>query len=153
MTLNFDASKIELTNSYELLEDGTYTAIIADSEWKENKSKTGGYLNLKIEIIDGKNKGRVIFDMLNLQNQNPKAVEIAEQTLAKICNAVGKMQVSESSDLYNIPLSIKIGTTPAQNGYEASNKIKNYASLKDGTVTNSAPKVAETKTTTPPWKK
>ena len=119
MTLNFDASKIELTNSYELLEDGTYTAIIADSEWKENKAKTGGYLNLKIEIIDGKNKGRVIFDMLNLQNQNPKAVEIAEQTLARICNAVGKTQVNESSDLYNIPMSIKIGTNPAQNGYEA----------------------------------
>ena len=86
MTLNFDASKIELTNNYELLEDGTYTAIIADSEWKENRAKTGGYLNLKLEIIEGKYKGRVIFDMLNLQNQNPKAVEIAEQTLPnKIC--------------------------------------------------------------------
>ena len=153
MTLNFDASKIELTNNYELLEDGTYTAIIADSEWKENRAKTGGYLNLKLEIIEGKYKGRVIFDMLNLQNQNPKAVEIAEQTLARICNAVGKTQVNESSDLYNIPLSIKIGTTPAQNGYEASNKIKNYASLKDGTVSTPTPKEVETKSSTPPWKK
>jgi hypothetical protein len=153
MTLNFDASKIELTNNYELIEDGTYTAIIADSEWKENKAGTGGYLNLKIEIIEGKNKGRFIFDMLNLQNQNPKAVEIAEQTLAKICNATGKLQVNESSDLYNIPLSVKIGTQPAQNGYEAQNKVKNYASLKDVKVSTQSPKQAEAKTSTPPWKK
>ena len=72
--LKFDASQVEIKNDFETIPAGEYLAVIADSEWKENKAKTGGYLNLKIEIIDGKNKGRVIFDMLNLQNQNPKAV-------------------------------------------------------------------------------
>jgi len=151
MILNFDASKIEITNSFELIPDGIYTAVISGTEWKETKDKTGGYLSLKVEIIDGQYKGRVVFDMLNLQNKNATAVNIAEQTLAKICLAINKPNLQDSSEMLNIPLSIKLGTQAAQGAYEAQNKIKGY--LPTGTTKTVATQTpsAHAGDAKPPW--
>ena len=150
MILNFDATQIEVSeNNYEVIPDNTVVnAVISASEWKETKDKTGGYLSLKWEVIEGQYKGRVIFENINLQNSNEKAVKIAQETLAKICNAIGKQKVANSEELHNIPLSIKLGVTPAQNGYEPSNKIKSYSSLSSGA--NQVQPQSETK---PPWAK
>lgn len=148
MILNFDASKIEVNESYDVIPDNTVVnAVIASSEWKETKDKTGGYLALKYEIIDGNYKGRLIFENINLQNSNDKAVKIAQETLAKICNAIGKVTVQNSEELHNIPMSLKLGVNPAQNGYEASNKIKSYSKI-SGSV--GVQPQSETK---PPWAK
>jgi hypothetical protein len=148
MLLNFDASKIEVNDSYDVIPDNTIVnAVITSTEWKETKDKTGGYLSVKYEIIDGNHKGRVIFENLNLQNANQKAVEIAQATLAKICNSIGKIQVQNSEELHNIPLILKLGVNPAQNGYEPSNKIKSYSS-----AGKSATPTAQTDNT-PPWAK
>lgn len=148
MILNFDASKIEVNESYDVIPDNTIVnAVITSSEWKETKDKTGGYLALKYEIIDGNYKGRLIFENINLQNSNDKAVKIAQETLAKICNAIGKITVQNSEELHNIPMSLKLGVNPAQNGYEASNKIKSYSKI-SGSV--GVQPQAETK---PPWAK
>lgn len=148
MILNFDASKIEVNESYDVIPDNTIVnAVIISSEWKETKDKTGGYLALKYEIIDGIYKGRFIFENINLQNSNDKAVKIAQETLAKICNAIGKITVQNSEELHNIPMSLKLGVNPAQNGYEASNKIKSYSKI-SGSV--GVQPQAETK---PPWAK
>ena len=149
MLLNFDASKIEVNDSYDVIPDNTLVnAVITSSEWKETKDKTGGYLALKYEIIDGNYKGRIIFENVNLQNSNATAVKIAQETLAKISNAIGKVTVQNSEELHNIPMSLKLGVHPAQNGYEPSNKIKSYSKI-SGSVGAVTPQ-AETK---PPWAK
>ena len=156
MILNFDASKIEITDSYELIPEDIYTAVISSTEWKETKDKTGGYLNLKIEIIDGKYKGRVLFDMLHLQNKNEKAVAIAEQTLAKICIAINKQNLKDSSEMLNTPLCVKVGTQAASGDYEAKNKIKSYlptgtsTAVQSPTVQTPAAPAGDSK---PPWAK
>lgn len=150
MILNFDATKVEVNDSYDLIPDGTVAnAVITSTEWKETKDKTGGYLALKIEIIDGNYKGRFIFENLNLQNSNEVAVRIAQETLAKICKAIGKEQVQNSEELHNIPMNIKIGVNPAKDGYDASNRIKSFS--KAGNV--STPTIQPQAETKPPWAK
>ena len=150
MILNFDATQIEVSESYELIPDGTIAnAVITSSEWKETKDKTGGYLNLKLEIIDGNYKGRLLFENLNLQNSNEKAVKIAQETLAKICKAIGKDKVQNSEELHNIPLNIKIGVTPGRDGYDPSNRVKSFSKTSGQSQSTVQPQ-AETK---PPWAK
>jgi len=124
--LQFDSSKIEIKNDFELLPSGDYVAIISDSEWKETKNHDGQFLSLKVEIIDGKYKGRFIFDNLNLDNKSEKAVQIAQQTLASICLATNKVNVNDSSELHDIPLIIKVGVQAASGNYSESNNIKWY---------------------------
>ena len=105
---------------------GDYKAVITDSEVKETKNKDGQYLNLKVEIIEGEYQGRILFVILNLWNPNPKAVEIANRELATIVAAVNKPGAQDSTELHNIPMTIKIGIQPGVGEYGPSNRIKNY---------------------------
>lgn len=156
-TLNFDVSKIEIEDSnFELIPDGDYTAVISGEEMKATKAGTGHYLSLKIEIIEGRYKGRIIFDILNLDNPNAQAVSIAQQTLGKICLAINMEKLEDSSQLLNIPLIIKLGTQAAQNGYDASNKVKNYTPITNSTPTqktSAQTEKATTNTAKKPWEK
>ena len=150
MILNFDATQIEVNDSFELIPDNTVAnAVIVSSDWTETKDKLGGYLKVKYEIIEGKYKGRFVFENINLQNANEVAVRIAQETLAKICKAIGKDKVANSEELHNIPLEIKIGISPAKEGYEPNNRIKSYSKVKTGV---SAPTVDNTEKK-PPWAK
>lgn len=149
--LQFDASKIEIQNDFEIIPSGEYVAVITDTEWKDTKNKDGQYLSVKLEIIDGKYKGRVLFDNLNLNNKNETAVKIAQQTLASICLATNKVNVNDSSELHNVPLIVKVGVQPAQNGYDESNRIKGYKP-NIGAVAQSAPK-QQVSENTRPWAK
>ncbi len=126
MLLNFDASTIQPAESFDPIPAGTYLGSIIDTEMRETKAGNGSYLNMQIEILDGPYKGRRVFDRLNLNNPNPKAVEIAQRTLSAICHASGILQVSDSSQLHNIPMQIKVVIKPAAGDYAATNEIKGY---------------------------
>ena len=131
---NFNASEIEPQGSFEPIPAGWYTAMIVDSEMKATKNGTGEYLQLRLDIIDGDHQGRVLFDRLNLNNQNQTAVEIAQRQLSAICRAVGVMQPQDSSDLHDKPLRVKVAIRPAGNGYEASNEVKAYEQAQGGSA-------------------
>ena len=93
---------------FEPLPDGIYVARIIESEEKETKAGTGSYIQLKLEVVEGEYTGRTVFDRLNLRNPNEKAVEIARQTLASICRAVGNMAPRDTQELHDIPMAVKI---------------------------------------------
>lgn len=131
---NFNASEIEPQGSFEPIPAGWYTAMIVDSEMKPTKNGTGEYLQLRLDIIDGDHQGRVLFDRLNLNNQNQTAVEIAQRQLSAICRSVGVMQPQDSSDLHDKPLRVKVAIRPAGNGYEASNEVKAYEPAQGGSA-------------------
>lgn len=111
----FDASGIAPREEIKALTPGEYPAVIEASEWKISNSGKGRYLELTIQVIDGPSKGRKIWDRLNLDYNNPadpertrQTIEIARGTLSAICHAVQKLQVRDSSDLHNIPLTIVV---------------------------------------------
>lgn len=136
---NFDATQVEPTTSYEPIPAGWYVAMITESEMRDTM-KGGQMLQLRLDIVDGDHQGRVIYDRLNLVNDNTVAVDIAQRTLSSICRAVGVMQPQDSEDLHDVPMRIKVAIRPASNGYEASNTVKTYEPVK-----SAAPGVAQSK--------
>lgn len=150
--LNFDATQVEPTQAFELLPAGTYAAFITESDFTPTKNGSGSYLKLKFQIIEGDHTGRVLFTNLNLDNPNKTAVEIAQRDLSAICHAVGVLQASDSQQLHDRPMMIKIGIQPARNGYEASNQIKGYEAYGSPTPAPAEEKPAQG-AVTPPWKK
>lgn len=137
----FDANNVEPEGSFEPIPAGWHVAMITDSEMKGTKNGTGEYLQLRLDIIDGEHEGRVLFDRLNLINQNQTAVDIAQRQLSGICRAVGVMQPRDSSELHDKPLRVKVTIRPAGNGYDASNEIKSYEPAGGATAT-AAPRAA-----------
>ena len=131
----FDASQVEPAGEYTPIPPGEYKVHIVTSEIVENSAKTGSMLKLEIEIIEGDQSGRKLFDRLNLDNPNAQAVEIAQRTLSAICHAVGKLSVQDSEELHMLPMIavVKVDPPRTSNGkeYGASNAVKAYKALTD----------------------
>lgn len=121
----FDASQVEPTGTYEALPAGKYAAVIIESEMKPTKAGDGQYLQLKLQVTEGRYKNRTLFDRLNLKNKNETAVTIAKGTLSAICRAVGVMTPNDSSELHLKRLMIVVKVKDDQSG-NPQNEIKGY---------------------------
>lgn len=149
VALNFNARSVEpSTGQADAIPAGWYNALIESSENKPTKDGSGAMLVLTFKVVDGAYAGRKLFSRLNLQNNNPQAVEIAYKDLSAICHAVGVLDVADSAQLHNLPMKLKVSLKPArqdrnaQTGavvdYEASNDIKAYKNINEQVGTTGA---------------
>lgn len=122
----FDATQVEPQGEYTPIPAGEYKVQIITSEMVATKSGDGQMLKLELEIMEGEQAGRKIFDRLNLDNPNATAVEIAQRTLSAICHAVGVLSVQDSEELHFKPMIAVIVVTPPKGEYGAGNNIKTY---------------------------
>jgi hypothetical protein len=127
--LNFDASTVQSTSTFEALPAGDYPAIITGSEMKTTKAGDGTYLALTIEFQGNGATGRKLWHNLNIQNKNPQAVEISQKHLKEICDAVGLAGVGDSSELHNKPLVVKLGAKMDSYSGEMRNEAKGFKKL------------------------
>jgi hypothetical protein len=139
---NFDATQVDPTSTFDPIPPGKYPMVFTDSEMKPTSAGTGSYLQLTAEVIDGPSKGRLIWVRLNLDNPNPKTVEIAERELSQICHAVNKLHVQDSVELHDIPFLADVKVRPPKGNYDASNEIKEYQPLSGQPQQQAAPVAA-----------
>ena len=130
--LNYNAHTVEPLAAFDPLLAGWYPMQIVESELKPTSNGEGQYLQLKLQVIDGEHAKRVVYERLNIVNKNPTAQEIAYRNLSAICHATGVIQVEDSQQLHGIPMEVKLGVRPAQNGYDASNDVKGYRAIGGG---------------------
>jgi hypothetical protein len=145
----FDANQVEPTTNFEPLPAGKYLAVITDSEEKPTKAGTGHYLQLTFEIMEGPHQGRNVWARLNLDNPNPKAVEIARAELSAVCRAVGVLAPTDSVELHNLPLVIHVKCKKREDTDEVTNEIRGYARRETPPAANSQPPA----NSTPPWRR
>lgn len=120
----FNANEHE-SNSFDVIPAGEYEAVIVKSEKKATSSGTGEMLKLQLQIVGGTYQNRVLFDQLNIKNENPTAQKIALATLADICKAVNVMTPKDSSDLHDKTMRIKV-VVKNSDQYGQQNNIKGY---------------------------
>ena len=161
---HFDATNVAPSEDFSPIPVGEYLAHIVDSDVKPTKNNTGHYAELEFEVTAGEFKGRKVWARLNLDNPNPKAVEIAQRELSAICHAVGVLQVTDTQQLHYKPLVIRVDIEE-RDGYGPRNVIKAYKAATANAAGGSpfaqpqqAPQAgAASKTTTspsssaPPW--
>ena len=126
--INFNANDVEPSKAFDPIPAGKYIAVITDSEMKETRAGTGRYLQLEFEITDGEYAGRKLWSRLNIENQNAEAVRLARADLSAICRAVNVLTPSDSIDLHNLPLVIKVHCRKDKNTGEITNDIRGYES-------------------------
>ena len=126
--LNFNANEVEPSKAFDPIPAGKYVAVITDSEMKDTRAGTGRYLQLEFEITDGEFAGRKLWSRLNIENQNAEAVRLARADLSAICRAVNVLTPSDSIDLHNLPLVIKVHCRKDKNTGEITNDIRGYES-------------------------
>lgn len=144
----FDANKVEPTTAFDPIPAGKYLATITASEMKPNKAGTGQFLELVFTIIEGEFKNRSLWARLNLDNPNELAVKIAQAELSAICRAVGVMAPSDSAELHNLPLVIRVRCKKRKDTDEIVNEISGFE--KRDAVTG---RPQQAQTNTPPWRR
>lgn len=157
----FDANQVDPAASREPIPEGWYKVMMTESEMKPTKARDGYYLETVMQVVEGPHKGRLLWDRLNLVNKNATAVAIAERTLSAICHATGKMSVTDSAQLHNIPMEARVTFVPAKGEYKAKNEIDGYRRIGSApAVDTPAPaQPASTQTaaapaaSAPPWAK
>jgi len=154
---NFDATKVEPDKGrIGAIPKGWYSAIIKKTTVEETE-KGGHYFNFMFEVIEGQYKGATVFHMFQFDNSNQKTVEIAHKQLSQVSHCVKVLQWSQTEQLHNIPLKIrlKVEEPPEGSNYEAKNEITAFTDYNDPKAVNvaaapSAPKPA-TAPPAPAW--
>ena len=124
--IGFNANNVEPSTPMDVLPAGKYLCIAIASELKPTKNGAGEYLQITFEVLDGQCKGRKIFERLNIRNSNKTAEDIAQRALSALCHAVGVIELDDSDQLHNIPVTLDVAIDPAKGEYSASNKVKGY---------------------------
>lgn len=119
----FDSTNVPPREASDPIPPGEYKAMIEESDVKPTKKNDGYVLKLTWLVLEGPYSARKIFQNINLDNPNSKAVEIGQQELSAVCHGCGKLKVQDSSELHNIPCVIRVKIRPAKGDYPASNEI------------------------------
>jgi len=142
--------------NFEPIPAGDYTACIVESSMNETKSGTGEYLKLKYQILEGKYKNRILYEILNLINNNKDTESYARRTLNAIGAEFGFSFIDDSEQLHDKPMIIKV-VQKNSDQYGVQNVIKNHSAI-DGGSRETPAQEAETSATTKtakkemPWK-
>ena len=127
LTFNFNAREVApATGGTDAVPEGWYTVVATKSELAHTKTSDGVILKLTFEIVEGKYSGNAIFENMNVQNPNNKAVEIALRNLSALCHAINVLDPQLPGDsLLRIPLKIRVALIQ-EAGYAPKNEIKAY---------------------------
>jgi len=149
---SFTVKDIPEQDGFEPVPAGWYNARITEAEVKSTKAGTGSYIKVRYDITGPTHQGRVIYGNINLSNPNQQAEQIGIQQLGSLARAIGLEVISDSDQLINRDVQIKLSIKKDTSGqYNDSNDVKGFKAI-DGTMPSMPTSSAPTgKTATPPW--
>ena len=161
VALNFNTDPNNLGSSgttNEPVAPGKYQAEILDATVMQSKANpANSYLSIEWKLIDS---GRHVWDILNLWNSNPKAVEIAVEKMNRLGVALHMPKIGDTEDLLLKSAILDVGL---QSKDQTRNEIYGYEQLANIPAAPTAPAPATVATpqpqtvpapasaTTPPW--
>jgi uncharacterized protein DUF669 len=131
MKINYNLKDIQDVN-YSAIPPGYYMAIIRTLEFKKTKKAEAdgthyGYLNLKIEIIEGPFSGRILFKKLNVESENQKVQEWHRGLVKRIFNIIGKENPENYEEMCGAPIMVEVEVkAPDDYNKNRYNEIKDF---------------------------
>lgn len=119
----FNAQQYDPTQGVGSLPVGKHPVVVDSSEVKANKNNDGGYLQLNLRVIDGPLQGTTGAYRLNLYHSSQQTVEIAHRQLSAICHVINVFQVTDSSQLHNIPFIVEVAPQKNDPQYTEVKKV------------------------------
>jgi hypothetical protein len=118
-----DVSGVDPTAGvFPVLPKGQYPIEFFDSETKVTNSGNGQYLRLHPRVISGPHNGEKMRPIdLNLWNDNPQTVQIAERMLAQICHATNTLGARDSAQFHHKALLVELYVESARIGTDGKN--------------------------------
>ena len=132
-----DVNSTPEVSEWSPLPDGEYPVVVIESDVVPTKKGNGTIAKIKLQVIDGPQKGAVIFHNINLQNPSEVAQRIGREQLADMARAVGVFTVRDTNELHNKPFVIKVAVETDAGGKPVGNKVKKCSPM--GAARQAAP--------------
>lgn len=110
-------------SDFSAIAKGDYIVKITKSEYKANSKKNGHFIALVLEVQNKPHKGHKVFVNLNVDNPSDTAIEMANNELATICDAIGKASIKDTDELMG---KMMIATLKIK---DDKNEVAMYASM------------------------
>lgn len=131
----FDCNSVDPTEDF--LVPGDYTCRITEAEVSPTKAQTGHYLKVVLEVVqEGKDKGRKLYDYINIQNPNKVAEEIAARSLSALGRATNIWKIEHPQQLLN---QIVIAVVTKN---DSGNSIRTYKTVSEQQSATATPSPA-----------
>lgn len=140
---NFNANEHENV-LFSPIPKGEYPIIAIKSEIKENSNKTGSYIKVEFQVVNGPFQNRKLFKNFNwtttrADENGRKAVQIGKGQFSAFCRAAGILTPTDTAQLHNIPVIGVVKITPAKGDYDEGNDITDFKSASGATTPASQP--------------
>ena len=130
VAFSFNAVGVKPNVALEAIPTGLYPVMITKSEEKPTKAGNGSYIEFEMTVQGGEFAGRKVFDRLNTNNPNSKAVEIAYSTLSAICHVTNRLQMTDTTQLHGIPFIAVVSKLPRDDQpSQMTNEVKGYKDI------------------------
>lgn len=155
---NVNDMPVQEDRDFQPLPEGEYMVEIKTAEIKETKAGTGQYINLRMDVIEGKYIKRVLFSMLNIKSHSDVAEKIGRAQLGEImrCNNIATLQDTDQLIGATMMANVAIGEYKGQ----PKNEVKGYRSasgaspmLKAAAPIENSNTAPEATGKAPPWAK
>lgn len=121
----FNAAEVEPDVGFPVLPAGEYEVVITETSIVPTKNGTGTLFKLTLQVCNGPEQNKKIFDQLNIKNANATAQTIGKAALSAICRAVNVLTPKDSAELHMKPLRAKV-VIEKDPQYGMKNKVKSY---------------------------
>jgi hypothetical protein len=108
-------------SSFDPLPKGEYPGMIVKAMEKTSQTSGNTYASLEIEIVEGKYKGRKVYDNLFLHSTNATAQNIARAKLHGIATSLDLTVINSEEDFTFKPLSVAVDIDK-----DGKNQVKRY---------------------------
>lgn len=120
----FDALQYDPSQSVGNLPVGKHPVVIDSVEVKAVKDNAqNGYIEFTLRITDGPQVGCTGAYRINLYNQNPTTVAIAQKQLSALCHVIGTYQVKNLQVMCGKPFFVEVGPQKNDPTYTEVKKV------------------------------
>lgn len=127
----FDSTAVapDAGRDFEPMPAGAYTVEITGAEVKDLASGNGTGLKLELTVIDPEQFARrKVWANLNIRHTNTQAEQIGQAQLSSLCHAVSIGKLTDTDQLFQKILRVRLKVKPAQGQYAAGNEVTAYES-------------------------
>ncbi|KKM25997.1 hypothetical protein LCGC14_1589380 [marine sediment metagenome] len=136
----FDCNSVDPTDDF--LKPGDYVVQIIESEVKPNKKNNGHYLALVLQVMqECEEKGRKLYDYINIQNPNQTAERIAQKTLSALGRSTNIHSIKDPRQLLN---QVVIAVVTRNDSGNSIRTYKPTTQIQSATTIPPAPGVPQT---------
>ena len=136
-------------NKFDPIPEGWYQVRITGAEVKTTKAGTGQYVSLSYDILGPTHQGRKMWDNINISNPSRVCEEIGEQQMARIRSAIGLPRITDTDQLMNAIIQVKVKIK------DDKNNVVDYKAIEGGKPPMPEQKKEAPKTpafdSLPPW--